>query len=794
MFFKLKRKTLALNFFLILLVLSMGYNHDMRNGANSAFATSPTIVSQIRGDTYSDAALSDGTHMWTGGLEPWMKASNGTYVPYILSQNSTHYIIDNKQAPFIINKNNCITSIYDNSVPLAQNPASIINKEWWDVSYHTSASPLFINMDLSSTACTISVTTNSSGIFIDTSKAFPAGTLEVTYEKIIGKPWETILTPTNTLPASYSIKPIERISGISADNIVVGKTAFTGNATLSSQIINQTSSVITIHKGSKSFMFDENNALTNFKQLNITKTSSGFSLSADYGNNIPVLSTNQKFTIDPTFGYSSGTLYPLSDASSSSTSCSTSGIFNNGHSYIIAEIPASSDGSTVCYLGDDRWNISSIPSNAITITSTTLKVNFTGGTNAINCDYVQMTHDPNTATVSQQWTDITTNTAYVSNDAQCTTVGNGKTITLGSTANTDVKNQLSAGWFATGFRLNPMVRDSLLHSSFIGSSTSNVQLQIVYTVPSPAAPTLQKSNTVNSTAITSTWTSSTGATWYQLNRTSPASGATFVQAANTSSTTFTNTGLTAGTQYLYKVFAGNSSGTSPASNTKSNYTTNVAPTALTFTGMTKTTARITWTNPSGNFTGFKIEKESPTGGGFSTVVANTGNNTNHYDLTSLALKTQYNIRISTVYGAIPSVSSPSTANSFFTLGNAPNAPTGLTTPTQSISAINLRWLSSTGATWYLVDRESPIGGGFSQIANVTTLTYSNMGLIGGTQYNYDIFAGNSTGTSLASAPSSNYTSQLFPSGNNFTGSNTFSRGIILNGNITAPNGICIGAC
>jgi hypothetical protein len=127
MFFKLKQKTLALNFFLILLVLSMGYNSDMRSGINSASATSPTIVSQIRGDTYSDAALSDGNHMWTGGLEPYIQASNGTYVPYILSQNSTHYIIDNKQAPFIINKNNCITSIYDNSVPLSK--SSIHNKQ-----------------------------------------------------------------------------------------------------------------------------------------------------------------------------------------------------------------------------------------------------------------------------------------------------------------------------------------------------------------------------------------------------------------------------------------------------------------------------------------------------------------------------------------------------------------------------------------------------------------------------------------------------------------------------------------
>ncbi|MGC1708962.1 MAG: hypothetical protein WA799_04075, partial [Nitrosotalea sp.] len=75
---------------MILLVLSIGYNHDTKVGVNSAFGIQSTIVSQIRGDTYNDTTLTNGQHVWTGGLEPWIKASNGTFVPYILSQNATH--------------------------------------------------------------------------------------------------------------------------------------------------------------------------------------------------------------------------------------------------------------------------------------------------------------------------------------------------------------------------------------------------------------------------------------------------------------------------------------------------------------------------------------------------------------------------------------------------------------------------------------------------------------------------------------------------------------------------------
>lgn len=124
----------------------------------------------------------------------------------------------------------------------------------------------------------------------------------------------------------------------------------------------------------------------------------------------------------------------------------------------------------------------------------------------------------------------------------------------------------------------------------------------------------------------------------------------------------------------------------------------------------------------------------------------------------------------------------------YTTGQPPVAPTGLTTPTQSTSQINLRWNTSTGATWYQVWSESPIGHGFAQIANVTTLTYSNTGLSPGIQYNYEVFAGNSSGKSLASAQSSNYTNLVF------NATTTFNSGIILNGNITAPNGFCIGKC
>lgn len=275
---------------------------------------------------------------------------------------------------------------------------------------------------------------------------------------------------------------------------------------------------------------------------------------------------------------------------------------------------------------------------------------------------------------------------------------------------------------------------------------------------SPQAPTGLTTPTQSTSQIIPRWNSVTGAIWYLLSRESPIDGG-FSQIINTTSLTYSDTGRTAGTQYNYEVFAGNSSGTSVnASAESSNYTSQVAPTNISFSLIGPHTARISWTNPSGNETGFKIERESPVGGGWSTLVANTNNQTNHYDQTGLSPSTQYNIRVSTIYTGANISTTPSTPNNFTTTsGNAPMAPTGLTTPTQSTTKINLRWNASTGATWYLVWRESPIGGGFSQILNTSSLSYSNTGLTIQTQYNYKVFSGNSSGTGGASSTSANYT-------------------------------------
>lgn len=89
-----------------------------------------------------------------------------------------------------------------------------------------------------------------------------------------------------------------------------------------------------------------------------------------------------------------------------------------------------------------------------------------------------------------------------------------------------------------------------------------------------------------------------------------------------------------------------------------------APTDLVAQPTTSRSITLTWqmdkTNiGSGVPTGYKIERETPVGGGFSTIVSNTGFPSLYYLDETVSASTQYNYRVSTVtdYGT----SSASTA-------------------------------------------------------------------------------------------------------------------------------------
>ena len=232
---------------------------------------------------------------------------------------------------------------------------------------------------------------------------------------------------------------------------------------------------------------------------------------------------------------------------------------------------------------------------------------------------------------------------------------------------------------------------------------------------------------------------------------------TEIAAVVANTTSFTDSGLSEATKYWYRVRAYNPDATSDYSNAKQVTTLHNIPTppsGLRITSLLPNQVSLSWSDKSGNESGFKIQRKKGVTGTYANIRTTVANITSYTDRDS-ALRdgTVYYYRVCATNAAGDSTFSNEAS------GTTPLAkPTSATATAVSSSQINLTWIdNSAGETGYKIERKRTVTGTYGQIAQVNANQQSYQdtnGLQPNTRYYYRVRATNGTiDSDYSNAPS-----------------------------------------
>jgi hypothetical protein len=243
----------------------------------------------------------------------------------------------------------------------------------------------------------------------------------------------------------------------------------------------------------------------------------------------------------------------------------------------------------------------------------------------------------------------------------------------------------------------------------------------VYRINTAGVAPGQVSNLSVSAASTSqlnlSWTAIGNADSYKVER-ATSSGGSFSQIANPSSNSYSDTSLSQGTQYFYKVRATNSQGDGSYSSEANNYTLPGQVTGLSASAASNTQINLSWNNPSGIETGYQVHRATSSGGTYSSVGTPSGTS---YSDTSLSQNTTYYYKVLAVNaggnGAFSSIVNETTQNNS-------SAPTGVSIATTSSGNYNNAaiiqnsegghpWINEDGSSFSSATLDLTIPSGFS---------------------------------------------------------------------------------
>ncbi len=328
------------------------------------------------------------------------------------------------------------------------------------------------------------------------------------------------------------------------------------------------------------------------------------------------------------------------------------------------------------------------------------------------------------------WTDNATNEAGFKVERGTDGVVFSQIALLGANATTFSNMSLVAD---TTYYYRVRAYEGTNHSEYSNAASAVTQ-------PAPAAPTNLAATAVSPSRIDLSWTdNSSYEAGFKIERS--ADGVNFSQIGTqiANGTTYSNTNLSAGATYHYRLRAYDGPNDSGYSNLASATTqaTAAAPTNLSAAAVSSSRIVLSWTDNATNEAGYKVERG--TDGVVFSQIALLGANATTFSNTNLVANTTYYYRVRAYEGA--NHSEYSNAASAVTLP-PPAAPTNLAATVISSSRIDLTWTdNSTYEGGFKIERSTD-GVNFIQIATrgANFTTFADMGLAANTVFHYRVRA------------------------------------------------------
>ncbi|WDT74591.1 MAG: fibronectin type III domain-containing protein [Candidatus Manganitrophus sp.] len=289
------------------------------------------------------------------------------------------------------------------------------------------------------------------------------------------------------------------------------------------------------------------------------------------------------------------------------------------------------------------------------------------------------------------------------------------------------------------------------------SPDSNVAGATTPDESAPTPPTDLTANPVSEIQINLSWGPSTddvGVAGYRVERCRGADCIDFVEITRLTGTTFSDTALSAGTTYRYRVRAvdgaDNFSGYSnTAAATTRDTTPPTPPINLTASAVGETRINLSWgaSNDNVGVTEYRVERcQGATCTNFLEIGQPTGTTFNDTGR-SAAVTYRYRVRAADAANNFSGYSNIATATTPDT--TPPTPPINLTATVVGGTQINLAWGASTdnvGVMEYRIERCQGVNcTTFAQIATRTVTNFSNTGLTSATSYSYRVRAVDAAG-------------------------------------------------